>query len=79
MLTQDELKCVRVYSYLQRQLAPKRQEQKRSNWIERRMEKLENKTANKKQLKEKRDRRVVSSDGGGKKEEREWIKEKRRR
>ena len=43
------------------------------------MEKLENKTANKKQLKEKRDRRVVSSDGGGKKEEREWIKEKRRR
>ena len=49
MLTQDELKCVRVYSYLQRQLAPKRQEQKRSNWIERRMEKLENKTANKKQ------------------------------
>lgn len=66
-----------VYMYLQQEVTPKRQERNRSNWIERQVKKIKNKTANKKRLKDKT--RQKSSSGSGEKEEREGIKESERR
>ena len=61
-------------------VAPRRQERKRSNWIERQMEKTKNKAANKKRLKDKTRQRESSSGGGEKRRrEREGIKESERR
>lgn len=78
MLTQDELKCVRVYS-----VSPTTTSSKASGTKEVQLDRTtDGKTReqnSKQEAMKRKTRQKSSSDGGGKKEEREWIKEKRRR